>query len=41
MTELSSADRADTWAAFLKAKCRKQILEIGREWPHNRSLYID
>jgi replicative DNA helicase Mcm len=36
-----SRDRTDQWADFLKSRCRKQLLEIGREWPHLRSIYID
>jgi replicative DNA helicase Mcm len=36
-----SRERTNQWADFLKSRCRKQLLEIGREWPHLRSIYID
>ncbi len=39
--DLHAGDRADLWRDYLRQKCRKQLAEIGREWPHNRSLYID
>jgi DNA replicative helicase MCM subunit Mcm2 (Cdc46/Mcm family) len=38
---LKETDRTKDWTDFLKARCRKQIGEIGREYPHLRSLYID
>ena len=34
-------DRLSEWTAFLKQSCRKQIGELGREYPHKRSLYIN
>lgn len=34
-------DKTRQWTDFLRQRCRKQIGEIGREYPHKRSLYID
>ena len=43
MTEdpLHEGDKTGQWTNYLKQKCRKQLGEIGREYPHRRSLYID
>ena len=39
--ENSVADRASDWSRFLKSRYKKELGELGREYPHRRSLYID
>jgi replicative DNA helicase Mcm len=39
--DLHETDRTGQWRDYLRQKCRKQLAEIGREFPHKRSLYID
>lgn len=39
--DLRVGDKTGQWRDYLRQKCRKQLAEIGREWPHIRSLYID
>ena len=39
--DLHAGDKCGQWRDFLKQKCRKQLAELGREYPHKRSLYID
>ena len=34
-------DRASEWSRFLKSRYKKELGELGREYPHRRSLYID
>jgi len=34
-------DRAADWSRLLKSRYKKELLEISREYPHRRSLYID
>jgi len=34
-------NRAADWAKFLRTRHKKDLAEIGREYPHKRSLYID
>lgn len=38
---LQESDRIADWSRLLKAKYRKDLGEISREYPHRRSLYID
>lgn len=40
-SDLHAGDKAGQWRDFLKQKCRKQIGELSREFPHKRSLMID
>jgi replicative DNA helicase Mcm len=35
------ADRASDWSRFLKSRYKKELGELGREFPYRRSLYID
>ncbi len=37
----SVADRASDWSRFLKSRYKKELGELGREFPYRRSLYID
>jgi replicative DNA helicase Mcm len=39
--EAHITDRVGDWTRFLKKHYRKELGEITREYPHNRSLYID
>ncbi|OPX65193.1 MULTISPECIES: minichromosome maintenance protein MCM [unclassified Methanoregula] len=38
---LKETDRAADWSRLLKSRYKKELLEISREYPHRRSLYID
>lgn len=37
----TEGDRTVMWRDYLKQKCKKQLAELSREYPHQRSLYID
>ena len=39
--EPAVVDRASDWSRFLKSRYKKELGELGREYPHRRSLYID
>ena len=39
--DLHAADHVKDWIDFLKRSCKRQLGEIGREFPHKRSLFID
>jgi replicative DNA helicase Mcm len=39
--DTSVEDRASDWNRFLKSRYKKELGELGREYPHRRSLYID
>ncbi|WAC04246.1 MAG: minichromosome maintenance protein MCM [Methanoregula sp.] len=39
--ETGVEDRASDWNRFLKSRYKKDLGELGREYPHRRSLYID
>ena len=34
-------DKTGLWREFLKQKCKRALLTIGREYPNTKSLYID
>jgi replicative DNA helicase Mcm len=36
-----AVDRASDWSRFLKSRYKKELGELGREFPYRRSLYID
>jgi replicative DNA helicase Mcm len=37
----SVPDRASDWSRFLKSRYKKELGELGREFPYRRSLYVD
>jgi len=39
--DLHAGDKTGQWRDYLKQKCRKQLAELSRDYPHTRSLYID
>jgi replicative DNA helicase Mcm len=40
-TQDSVPDRASDWSRFLKSRYKKELGELGREFPYRRSLYVD
>ena len=41
MSEEAIKDNVVLWLESLKLKCKKQIAELGREYPFKRSLFIN